>query len=296
MILVGTDFSPKSKKALDSAVFIAKQTNDKVCVVHISEELERSEQMKGFLESTHQLESYQKATKDGLETMMENFTAPYGDVITLAEVKFGVLLKSFQEYLDKTSPKLVVIGAHGHGFIHDLFIGNFLNKMLRTTKTPLLIVKESISKINKVLFCSSLDKNSSLFIEKFNSLELVPTSSLELAHVIEANPVFYFDLQKIPVFSNINSIEQLAEKKKEYAHAEIEKLGKKFETKDTHILSDMSYHITSTLNKFCNDNDFDIVVCAKTNKTKIDEFFVGSVSTEIVKSIDKSVLILPEVG
>ncbi|APG61032.1 universal stress protein [Christiangramia salexigens] len=158
-ILVPVDFSKHSEYALEVAANIAKKHNATINVLH----------MMGLAESF--------LTKDQTN---EVFNGMY--FMKLAKLKFSEFLnkdylegvtitqtirnyKVFREVNDvakEFGAELIVMGSHGTTGFQDVFIGSNTQKVIRTSETPVLIVKDRMKdfKLKKGVFLTDFDLNS----------------------------------------------------------------------------------------------------------------------------------------
>jgi len=141
-ILVPTDFSKYSDKALSEALEIAETFNSKIYLVHVIRGETGFSIMETFDEATQKKvhEQLEKKTETAFKNQIEKF--PLSDKIEIIkEVVKGVPYKEILEFQDKLDPDVLVIGAHGRSGFEEFFFGSTSEKIVRRATCSVLLVK-----------------------------------------------------------------------------------------------------------------------------------------------------------
>ena len=182
-VLSAIDFSDMSLSALDRAGMIAKDKQAELVLFHGMNATLFKSWPRGFdplmpaldqgikselLEKLNELASQQRA-KGARATSVT--LAESGDVSTLVnEVKSRGI-------------DLVVAGAHGSGYWHELFLGSFISKLIAHNPVPTLVVKATNSTpYNKVLIPVDFSSTTSTLIKQAQSI--APSAQKLLLHVV----------------------------------------------------------------------------------------------------------------
>jgi nucleotide-binding universal stress UspA family protein len=140
-ILVPTDFSAYSDKALKKAVEIASQHKSKIYLLHVVDEvMQCAVDYCLDVSLVKQIEKQSlKFAKEKLQKEVEELV-PSKDIQIIADVKMGDTYETIlKEQRDKRID-LIVIASHGKkGVIHHL--GSIADKVMRGAKCPVLLVK-----------------------------------------------------------------------------------------------------------------------------------------------------------
>jgi nucleotide-binding universal stress UspA family protein len=140
-ILVPTDFSAYSDKALKKAVEIASQHKSKIHLLHVVDEvMQCAVDYCLDVSLVKQIEKQSlKFAKEKLQKEVEELV-PSKDIQIIADVKMGDTYETIlKEQRDKRID-LIVIASHGKkGVIHHL--GSIADKVMRGAKCPVLLVK-----------------------------------------------------------------------------------------------------------------------------------------------------------
>lgn len=137
-ILVPTDASDFSKRALKEALKIAEMTDGEILLLNV----------------THSAESYWGYTANLGTKINEEALEQLGKMaidLTLADVETTIPIKQMIRYgspamqiMDVASeeePDLIVMGSHGRGFVAGAIIGSVSQRVLHNAECPVLMVK-----------------------------------------------------------------------------------------------------------------------------------------------------------
>ncbi len=142
-ILVPTDFSEYSNKALSQAIDIAKQYNAKVFLFHVVEEhtIQTVDEYSIGIEVVQELES--KILALAKEKMQKQYAKFYEDksIEIITNIRVGV---SYEEILKEEQDKnidLIVIASLGRTGISKYLLGSVARNVLKGAKCPVLLTK-----------------------------------------------------------------------------------------------------------------------------------------------------------
>lgn len=140
-ILVPTDFSRSSLKAVDYAVELAKQNHAELILVHIIEPMNYA--VPRYLpEPTALLEEQRKQAQDALDRLTERVIARYPRC--RSEVHLGVVYQRIAELARTLKTDLIVIATHGRTGLAHLLIGSVAERVVRMAPCPVLTVRSPL--------------------------------------------------------------------------------------------------------------------------------------------------------
>ena len=147
-ILVAVDGSDTSKKALDAALQMARESGGKVQLLHVVNELgyfsghdaygaQITELIELARQSGHKIldEAIDAATAAGVaaeRVSVEKFTEALGDIVSATATRLG--------------SDLIVVGTHGRRGIGRLLLGSGAEQIIRFASVPVLVVRTSETK------------------------------------------------------------------------------------------------------------------------------------------------------
>jgi nucleotide-binding universal stress UspA family protein len=133
-VLVPTDFSAPSERALMMALELARAFDAKVSLLHVW-----SIPNTGYAEAlTWPIDSMEKAAKRALDDALASTVKLYPK--TEALLREGNEWKSVLEVVDELGVDLVVMGTHGRRGLPRLVLGSVAEKVVRLCPVPVLTV------------------------------------------------------------------------------------------------------------------------------------------------------------
>ncbi len=210
-ILVPVDFSEHSEYALKTAAKLAKKHSAEIVVLHmmgLSESVLNKSESQGTLEGIFHIKLAEKQFEDflnkeylegiSLQTTVKNYTH-FNEIDGVAK-EFDV--------------DLIVMGSHGSSGVKEVFVGSNTEKVVRTSETPVLVVKHPTKdfKMNKVVFACDFNLD---FIEPFKKAwNFFNDSDTELQIVYVNTPDQFISTQELKskafkffVHAGVNEIE-----------------------------------------------------------------------------------------
>jgi universal stress protein A len=142
-ILVPTDFSPHSDKALHQALDIAKHYGGKVHVLHVvNEKIQRiTGQYSISVESVRRLtERLVNAGKKNVTKQLAKFPQAL-EVEVTTEVAQGIPSEEILRVEEEQGNDLIVIASLGRTGLARYFIGSVARNVLKGAKCPVLLTK-----------------------------------------------------------------------------------------------------------------------------------------------------------
>jgi nucleotide-binding universal stress UspA family protein len=141
-ILVGTDFSVCSARALAYAVSLAAPQGARLHIVHVLSEPVQPLDVVGalpYVDAGTRAE-WQKNAEDRLAR--ETRAAEKRGVRTTCEVIWGRPSDALVQRAEETKASLVVIGTHGRSAIEQFLLGSTAERVVRRSHVPVLTVRE----------------------------------------------------------------------------------------------------------------------------------------------------------
>lgn len=141
-ILAATDLSAPSRHAAQRAAMLARQTGGQLALVHVLEKDALTELRRLFTQDREvELRMHQQA-QDALAELAAELVTPEPVQVGCHLIE-GTVLSSIAEQTDALGCNLVVVGAHGAGFMRHWLLGATAERLLRKTMQPILVVKEA---------------------------------------------------------------------------------------------------------------------------------------------------------
>jgi nucleotide-binding universal stress UspA family protein len=200
-ILVPTDFSPASDRALEQAGALARASRAEVCLLHKviyppphppTELLDRLDDAARFDYVLKEvIERPEREAQEGLESRKKNLEGGGVAVKVLLE-RSGDVYERLERAIDSLKPDLVVMGTHGRGGIQKWLMGSVAEKALRHSPVDVLTlhadspVAPCEGGIGEILVATDFSDGSRRALEAARRLVAEIGGSICLLHVIES--------------------------------------------------------------------------------------------------------------
>jgi nucleotide-binding universal stress UspA family protein len=267
-ILVPTDFSEHSEYALKVAAQIARDTNGEIFLVHM---LEFPTQMADAVSGGADIPEIMLFMKKAHEKLEDLLERDYLEGITVSEaIKLERAFEGILKSSSKNNIDLVVMGAHGASGFQEMFIGSTTEKIVRTSESPVLVIKNDMTnfKTERFVFASDFSDEIKKPFEKIAAFANAFGSHLDLVMINTPNS-----------FKTSHEAQKIM--KDFVAQFPITKFS-------LHIYNDSN--IEKGILNFSNSVHADIIGMCTHGRTSLYHFFNGSISEGLVNHASKPVV------
>jgi len=165
-LLVPTDFSSQAENALKIAAQLARKHN---CEIHLLHILEIPLHQVDALSSYNDLPEaiyFMKLAHQQFETLKAN--AYLTGLIIHEHVEFHEIFKGIFHVCKKHNIDLVIMGSNGTSGLREMLIGSNTEKVVRTSETPVLVIKNEHEnfEVNDFVFASDFKDESKVPYKK----------------------------------------------------------------------------------------------------------------------------------
>jgi nucleotide-binding universal stress UspA family protein len=157
-ILVPCDFSKPAINAFRFALDIATQSKGVIHLLHVIElPILHDTVLMPVLNFEEQLlKDLRVSAEDRFKKLTDKY--PTGDVNVKFTVQFGSVSRMIQDYIEKESVDLVLMGSNGATGMREFFIGSNAEKIVRNAPVPVLVMKNYYKgPIKNIVFPNTLD-------------------------------------------------------------------------------------------------------------------------------------------
>jgi nucleotide-binding universal stress UspA family protein len=186
-ILLATDFSPASKKALEYAASLARRYGSALYLTHVISVEGYPLASPGYTVSS--LKNMHDSARQGFRDLLKSgelFELPYKVLI-----QEGSFWPSIEETIKTYEIDLLVVGTHGAGAVKKILIGSAAEEIFRKAWVPVLTVGPSVAKeplyemeFKSILFASDFGTSAEREAGYAVSLAQKHCSKLRLVHVL----------------------------------------------------------------------------------------------------------------
>ena len=267
-ILVPTDFSKPAEYALKVASQLAKRNNSEIHMLHMIElpmhqiiatsNFSELPEAVFFMKIAHQ--KYEEALdKDYLD-----------DLDIYENIKFNKTPTGVANYCSENEIDLIVMGSHGTSGIKEMFIGSNTEKVVRTSKIPVLVIKNNHEefKINDFVFASDFKNDGKETYRQAVSLAKALGSKLHLLLVNTAG--------------NFITTAEAEEAMNEFIK------DTDYKKRTINIYNDVT--VEKGILNFSKTVDADLIGISTHGRQGIAHFFNGSISEDLVNHATRPVI------
>ena len=279
-ILVATDFSTRSDRAIRRGVLLAKQFDASMCLMHAVDD----DQPQRFV--TAHLGAADKLLAELSKTTQEVDGIECTHLVVLGDPFLGIL-----EAGDQVGADLQVIGAHRRQLLRDIFTGTTAERTIRQSVRPTLMTNAvPTAPYRHALLGVDFSENCRHAIRKIETLRL--------AEKLVVSPVHIFDVPVKSLMSRSalrpDDIEAYVMGERRRAEGQMTSFlhGMKLNVLETHCRQTQST-VANTLFETASELGVDLMVVGAHGTTGIAKFLLGSVAEALLREAQIDVLVVP---
>lgn len=261
-IIIPVDFSQHSEYALETAAALAKKHNSELIIMHM---LELSESIFSASSSDRNEETafMLMVTNKKFESFLDK---PYLEGITITPmIKHHKVLKEVDEVANELNADLIVMGSRGHNDYDGVFLGSNTEKVVRHSKTPLLVVKSKPKTIDfeHIVLATDFSPESASAASKAMNLLSSLGKKVTLLHINLPNAHFQSTNEIEAKIDNFLSLTKHEDWKKNVA-----------------LIAD--YNIEEAILGYADKHKIDAIGMITHGRTGLNHLFGGSISEDLV--------------
>lgn len=279
-ILVPTDFSELSEKALEVADKFAKLMNGTVTPFHSHIPISELDEPYALGMSSQMYQDFDEI-EDALSDRLNQLAEEHVDKERL-EKPIIMMGNPAQSIVDTSEEyDYIVMSTHGRTGFSRFLLGSVAEKVLRLAHTPVLVVEDEsdVDDFKKILVTTDFSDNAASAYPYARQIAEKTGAELDLIHVVSFDQ---FEEEE----GNI-SISDIREKRikvleKEHFHTLKDKVNSMV------IVSQDSPH--EAIFNHVKDNDYNLIVMATVGRTGINYLMMGSTTANLVRHVKSAVL------
>ncbi|MDP3399760.1 MAG: universal stress protein [Brevundimonas sp.] len=279
-ILVATDFSTRSDRAVRRAALLARGTGAAIRLLHIVDD-DRPE----YLVSVDQAAA-DKALSELCRTIrdLDGLSCDYH--LTLGDPFEGIVAAARTQNVD-----LLIIGPHRRQILRDAFVGTTAERVIRHSQVPILMANGSpLGPYRQVLAASDLSQPSADAVSVLGQLAVAANADLTLFQAIDVPEVGLMVRAQI----TSNEIRHQIEKREKVAVEELRAFAAGLSVKSRHCIAAVAEGSTAvTILKAAAENNADLIVIGTRGRTGLARFLLGSVTEDVLRPATIDVLVVP---
>jgi nucleotide-binding universal stress UspA family protein len=267
-ILVPTDFSEQAENALKVAAQLAKTYDSEIYLLHIIElpidQVDALSSHSDFPEAVF----FMKLAHKKFEALKQ--LDYLKDIKVIETVDFHEIFKGVFHVSKKHDIDLIIMGSNGASGLKEMLIGSNTEKVVRTSDTPVLVIKNEHKtfKIENFVFASDFKEESKASYKK----------SLGFAKIFNAN----MHLLTVNTPNNFSTTKEAQTKMNIFANAF------DYPNQNINIYNDSS--IENGIMNFSESISADLIGMSTHGRQGLSHFFNGSISEDLVNHAKRPVM------
>lgn len=279
-VMVATDFSERSDRALRRATLLARQFGASLSLVHVVDD----DQPQRIVDSEREAAS--ALMKELRSTVTEIDGISCETRIVIADPFAGIARAAEEE-----APDLLVIGPHRRQMLRDVFVGTTAERTVRSVSVPVLMVNAPpVGPYRQVLLATDLSEGAERAAKACLELGIADGASASFLHVYETPAKRLVMSHAVPT----DDWEiYLTEMRKE-AGNNFAAFANKFDMDAPHQILRRGLHAPAEeILATARDVAAELVVMGTHGRSGIEKFFLGSVAEAVLRKAEFDVLAVP---
>lgn len=279
-ILVATDFSGRSDRAIRRASLLARRHDAMLTILHVVDD-----------DQPHmRVEAERKSALTLLEDMATSLRE-HDAVDCATRVAEGAVFEEIVRAADDVSADLIVTGAHRSRALPDAFAGTTADRVIRSSGRPILMAHAApVAPYAKVLLPVDLSDCSGEAIAVFKRLGLEEQAATSILHVFAARLV----QGRTAAFMNHEQIERYRAEIEANAARDLSDFLKRVDfSPNTQLLQPDEMAVAQLIHVTAAEIGADLIVIGTHGQSGFMRFLLGSVAREVLRISNADVLIIP---
>ena len=140
-VVVGTDFSPLSQNAVNTASSLLAVERAELYLVHVVERRRFARQTSALFPKDEIESTVKHATDAAKQRLCDLYPITSNPAVT-AKVLQGVPAEELVDLADSLHASLLILSSHGYGAFRRVFLGRTAARVISQSKTPVVVVGE----------------------------------------------------------------------------------------------------------------------------------------------------------
>ena len=278
-LLVGTDFSTRSDRALRRATSLASHGAYELLLVHVlnDDPLESINARPSRAPELLREIEWSIAETDGIPCRSEIRSGSVAEQLVVTAREFGA--------------ELLLIGPHRRAIFRDRFSHTTAERIIRQASNPLLVANSAPTPYRRVLFPTDLTKNSRRALKVVRALPFVEDSEWVFLHLYDAEARQMLGRTMAMPDEQEDYLEAVASR----AQTELANYAEDTRCPNVRgVARESSGSIASDIVQFAAEEEADLIVLARSGKGIVAETVVGSVTDAVLRKSKRDLLIVPQ--
>ena len=278
-IMLATDFSERSDRALRRATLLARRSGATVLVLHVIDD----DQPSRVINSERKVAA--ALLRDLQGTMRSVDGVPCETRVEIADPFVGIAKVAKEE-----CPDLLILGPHRRQTLRDVFVGTTAERTIRSVDCPVLMVNAPpMGSYRHVLIATDLSVAGAEMAKSCIGLDL-STGTTSFVHVYQAPGERLAMSHTVPV----DDWEAYLEEMRKEAESDLANFVKTLGCNSSRQYIRRGLHPPAEeILALAREETVDLVVVGTLGRSGLAKFFLGSVAEAVLRAAERDVLAIP---
>ncbi len=278
-ILVATDFSTRSDRALRRASLLARQFSAQLIILNVVND----DQPAHIVEvKRREAEAF---LRELAQTLCENDKLP-GE----SRVELGAPFQKIIDTAEEFDADLIVLGPHRRQILRDTFLGTTAERTIRYSRKPVLMANAvPVGRYDSILIATDLSDGSAVAARGAKDLGLLEDTKVLALNVL--------DVGGSPVARAAMTAKEITERvaeKEAYADKRLEEFTRKVGIVAQRRVVKLSEELTAmAIENAAKDSTADLIVLGTHGESGFMKWLIGSVAESVLSHSEVDVLAVP---
>lgn len=278
-MLVATDFSPRSDRALRRATMMAKQFDMSLTLIHVVDD-----DLPG-----HLIDAQLEAARSLLEETARTITQ-VDDVATRTHVAIGDVFSGILQAADQIQPDLIVMGPHRRQ-LRDAFIGTTAERTIAHSRHPVLMVAGIPSSPHgRALIALDMEEASRTAARRARALPILKETDMVAMHAFDAPAKGMMQRG----LSAVEAVHHYVASEERRADSEFRAMLNELGIGSARrILRPIIGKPARTILEAARDVKAALIIVGTSQSSGLKRFLLGSVAQAVLAEADRDILVIP---
>jgi nucleotide-binding universal stress UspA family protein len=278
-IVLATDFSTRSDRALRRATILAKRSGATLTMVHVVDDDQPAHLVRA------QVETARSALDETARTIETYDKIPAYGMIVTGDVYAGII-----EAADELGADLIVVGSHRRQF-RDLFVGTTAQRTIAHSSRPVLMAAGIPSApYERALVALDLDEGSDAMAKHVGELGALGAAEIVAVHAYDAPARGML----ARAMSGDGAIDDYVRDEGRRASEHLARfLGAAGLASARHRPVPLKGTPARTIVESAREEEASLIVVGTRRRKGIERMFLGSVAEDVIGTADRDVLVVP---
>lgn len=279
-IMLATDFSERSDRALRRATLLARQFGASLSIIHVVDD----DQPRRIVDSERDAAS---ALLAELRSTVQNVDGVSCEARLVLAAPFVGIARAAEE----ESPDLLAVGPHRRQALRDVFVGTTAERTIRTVACPVLMVNAPpVGPYGHVMLTTDLSEGAAQAAKTCLALGIADGARASILHVFDAPAVHLAMSQAISAEARQAYLD--AERKE--ASRNLSAFVKSLEWRSIRqIVREVRNTPAADILTEARRGSADLIVVGTHGRSGVAKFFLGSVAEAVLRMADRDMLVIP---